>query len=48
MAVSSASPSPPRPPSHIPGDRTTVRDQLWDAPADKLKSMSALCTAMSE
>ena len=26
----------------------TVRDQLWDAPADKLKSMSSLCTAMSE
>ena len=26
----------------------TVRDQLWDAPPDKLKSMSALCTAMSE
>jgi uncharacterized membrane protein len=26
----------------------TVRDNLWDAPPDKLKSMSGLCTAMSE
>jgi len=26
----------------------TVRDNLWNAPADKLKSMSGLCTAMSE
>ncbi len=26
----------------------TVRESLWDAAPDKLKSMSALCTAMSE
>jgi len=26
----------------------TVRDNLWNAPTDKLKSMSSLCTAMSE
>lgn len=26
----------------------TVRDQLWDAPPESLKRMSALCTAMSE
>ena len=27
---------------------STVRDNLWSAPADQLKSMSALCTAMAE
>ena len=26
----------------------TVRDNLWDAPVDRLKSMSTLCTAMSQ
>lgn len=26
----------------------TVRDNLWNAPPDRLKSMSGLCTAMSE